>query len=165
VAGLALSPDIDYIIRWLFYYRIEPRYTHSLGYCFSIGLVAWLFKRTFAQHFLDIVATPVLFLAPLSHLGLDLLVGVYPMPLFWPLTTKLVVLPFGILPSAGKLQWHNYYLWRNLGIELGILVPIIIVIIPRLKDKFLSDSLLRQLIIVCVFLSFVAIGIHLNRSI
>lgn len=30
----------------------------------------------------------------------------------------------GLLPSAGRLSLDNYYLWRNLLIELGILVPL-----------------------------------------
>jgi hypothetical protein len=32
--------------------------------------------------------------------------------------------PFGLLPSAGRIALTNRYLYRNLAIELGILVPL-----------------------------------------
>ena len=59
-----------------------------------------------------------------SHLVLDLLVGVSPLPLLWPFLAQSFKLPFGILPSAGKLQLDNYFLFFNLFIELGVLVPL-----------------------------------------
>lgn len=159
VIGLAASPDIDYLINWLFAYAINPRYTHSLLYCLTISLIAWCFVRLLKIN----IAKSVLFFAPLSHLVLDLLVGVYPMPLFWPLNSELITLPFGILPSAGRLQWDNYYLWRNLFIEIGILLPIVIIIVPSLNKAILKNSSYRRWGVFCVFLSFVLISINLNR--
>lgn len=163
MAGLAVSPDVDYIIRWLFHYRIEPRYTHSIGYCLAMGLIAWAMKASVCRHLLAIIPTSLLFLAPFSHLLLDLMVGVYPMPLFYPFSAKVIVIPFGVLPSAGKLQLTNYYLWRNLFIELGILVPIAIAIVPRFRRAILQNSLPRQLIVFTLFLCFVLLGASLSR--
>ena len=34
------------------------------------------------------------------------------------------LLAFALLPSAGRLRIDNFYLWRNLLIETGVLVPI-----------------------------------------
>lgn len=45
-----------------------------------------------------------------------------PVPLFWPLDGG-VSIPTGVLPSAGSLAFDNYYLWRNLLIEIGVLGP------------------------------------------
>ncbi|MBD2775086.1 metal-dependent hydrolase [Iningainema tapete] len=64
--------------------------------------------------------------AGFSHLLLDLLVGVTPTAVFWPLSTTSLTLPFGILPSAGRILLYNYYFYKNLFIELGVLVPICI---------------------------------------
>ncbi len=163
IAGLAVSPDVDYIIRWIFHYRIQPRYTHSIGYCLAMALIAWAMKASVCRNLLAIIPTALLFLAPFSHLLLDLMVGVYPMPLFYPLTAKVIVMPFGVLPSAGKLQLTNYYLWRNLFIELGILMPIAVVIVPRWRNAILQNSLPRQLIVFTLFLCFVLLGASLSR--
>ena len=70
------------------------------------------------------VPFPALLLASVSHPLLDLLVGAHGLPLLWPFTDRQVALPFGLLPSAGRLALDNYYLWRNLLIELGVLVPL-----------------------------------------
>lgn len=163
VTGLAVSPDVDYLLRWLFHIRLEPRYTHSLAYCLSVSLIAWGLKATFARRLLGVLSTPLLFSAPLSHLGLDLMVGVYPMPLFFPFTKNTVVLPFGVLPSAGKIQLSNYYFWRNLAIEMGILLPLTLFFVPRWKATVLAASRWRQGVIFVIFLSFVIIGSNLTR--
>ncbi|MEM9567034.1 MAG: hypothetical protein AAF974_01910 [Cyanobacteria bacterium P01_E01_bin.34] len=60
--------------------------------------------------------------AGISHLVLDLLVGVSPVLALWPLSQSPWVLPFGVLPNAGRLQWGNYYLYRDLMIEMGLLL-------------------------------------------
>ncbi len=67
-------------------------------------------------------------LAALSHLVLDLLVGVTPLPLLFPLSKIPFKLPWGILPSAGKIALNNYYFYRNLLLEMGVLLPIFILI-------------------------------------
>lgn len=162
-AGLAITPDVDYIVLWLSGYDIEPRYTHSIAYCLGIGLVAWSSKATVFRKLTDGLSISVVFSAPLSHLALDLLVGVHPIPLFWPLREELVVLPFGVLPSAGRLQLTNFYLWRNLVIEMGILVPIVVVVVPRLRHTVLKNSRCRLLFCLGFFLCFVLLGASLHR--
>lgn len=61
--------------------------------------------------------------AAASHGILDLLVGAHAVPLLWPLPAE-TQMPVGILPSAGALKIGNYYLWRNLVIELGLMLPV-----------------------------------------
>ncbi|MEM8810966.1 MAG: hypothetical protein AAGF01_33575 [Cyanobacteria bacterium P01_G01_bin.38] len=65
-----------------------------------------------------------LVLAGLSHLGLDLMTGVSSLPLLFPFNNTLFKLPFGLLPSAGRIQLDNFFLYRNLLIEQGVLIPI-----------------------------------------
>jgi hypothetical protein len=74
---------------------------------------------------------------------LDLLVGVTPAALLWPFSHATVRLAGGILPSAGRLSPGNPYLYRNLLIELGVLLPILgMVILLRAE----STSRARRLI-------------------
>lgn len=123
---LAISPDLDYVVP-LFYPANHNglRVTHSL----LVGLILPILTS------LVLVATGLrgstLWLrslqavtASLSHIMLDLLVGVTALPLWWPINTSVWALPFGVLPSAGRIQLSNYYFYRNLLIELGVLVPL-----------------------------------------
>jgi inner membrane protein len=125
--AIASVPDIDYLIPAL---RLQQsggilRITHSiigvmlLPTCimfllWSIGSRGRSFKLKGIQ----------LILAGLSHLLFDLLTGVFPEPLLYPLSDRTFRLPFGLLPSAGKIQLTNYLFYRNLAIELGVLVPL-----------------------------------------
>jgi hypothetical protein len=68
-----------------------------------------------------------LILAGLSHLVLDLAVGVTALPLLYPFSHETFKLPFGILPSAGKIQINNYLAYRNLFIEIGVIIPIFLI--------------------------------------
>jgi inner membrane protein len=124
VVGLAVLPDCDYLVFWLLGFEIEPRLTHSLGFCLGVGFAAGLLLRIAGVKPPLRPSGLVLLAAPLSHLALDLLVGVHPMPLFWPVSDLPIRLPFGLLPSAGKLSLSNGLLWRNLAIEIGILTPL-----------------------------------------
>lgn len=83
-------------------------------------------------------------LAGLSHLLLDLLVGVTPLPLFWPLSNLTMRLPFGLLPSAGRIQLTNPYFYRNLLIELGILLPLswLLLKLPHSQKRPIQIALL-----------------------
>ena len=123
---LAWGPDIDYVVP-----AVHPsghnglRITHSLlNSCLLPGITGvWLCKQTefpLAKRWLLLQAV----VASFSHIGLDLLVGVTPLPLLYPLTLDPIRLPFGILPSAGKINVTNYYFWRNLYLELGVLLPL-----------------------------------------
>jgi len=99
-----------------------------------------------------------MFAAPLSHVFLDFLVGVHKNPILWPFSDKLYSLNHGILPSAGRLSFGNYYFWRNLVVELGILIPMIAVISPTVRvlvgrsGFFVSITIL--IFFSCVFFSY-----------
>jgi inner membrane protein len=124
---VASIPDIDYLIPGLRVQQAERilRITHSLlgvlpipGFTI-VGL--WLLGKrgkSFKLQSLQVV------LVGLSHLLLDLLTGVFPLPLLYPFGTQTFRLPFGLLPSAGRIQLSNYFFYRNLSIELGVLVPL-----------------------------------------
>ncbi len=123
---VASAPDIDYLIPAL---RLPGpptiRLTHSLIGC---QIVPWLtcFGLWLAGargRDLRVRCIQVM-LAGLSHVALDLLVGVTPAALFWPFSQHTFRLPFGILPSAGRLSWSNPVLLRNLLIEAGALGPV-----------------------------------------
>lgn len=88
----------------------------SLLFGLGASLLAWLALR-------GALPFAALALAACSHPLLDLLVGVHPVPLFWPLPLAQVESPIGLLPSAGRLRFTNVYLWRNLLIECLVLLP------------------------------------------
>jgi hypothetical protein len=102
-------------------------------------------------------------LGGLSHLALDFLVGVTPLPLLWPLGSTAFVSPVGILPSAGRIQLSNYYLYRNVLIEVGVLAPIFYVA----RELYLGDSgtrnRTRMLILLLVAGCFVMWSVSLSR--
>ncbi len=125
--ALASAPDLDYLISALNSSSHHGlRITHSIAFslvpplCTIIALR--LVRKTEPQRrSLSICAA----LAGLSHLVLDFLVGVTPLPLLWPLSDAAFVSPIGLLPSAGRIRVLNYYFYRNLLIEVGILAPIL----------------------------------------
>ena len=123
----AWGPDIDYL--WP---AVHPtahnglRITHSLLGSLIVPSITglWLTGQT-----IPMIAKRQLIgqvaIASLSHIGLDVLVGVTPLPLLYPFDLKTIRLPFGILPSAGKIQVTNYYFYRNLYLEMGVLLPLL----------------------------------------
>jgi inner membrane protein len=129
---VAIAPDIDYFIPALNSTNHDGlRITHSLlALLLPIGTVfiLWWRDRTKWRSNQNPVVTKIMMLQVLvaggSHLLIDLLVGVTPIPILWPLWAQAVRLPFGILPSAGRL-WplSAYYVYHNLAIELGVMVP------------------------------------------
>jgi inner membrane protein len=120
---LSSSADIDYAIPSL---RIsDMRVTHSIAFCVilpTITAIVLIFMRSDNGN----RRTPIMqaYAANLSHLVLDMLVGVTPLPLLWPFTLTRFRLPFGILPSAGYISPSNPLLYRNTLIEIGVLLPI-----------------------------------------
>lgn len=125
---IASAPDIDHISNAL---RLTfdgetIRITHSivlsllLPFCTILVLILLGCKGRFL-----IIRSQQVILVGLSHLVLDLLTGVNKLPLLWPFSTKIFKLPFGILPSAGGVNLLNYFLYRNLLIELGVLIPLV----------------------------------------
>ncbi len=140
---VASIPDIDYLIRAL---RIQQdnqtiRITHSfLGAilmpgCTILGL--WLLGKrgkSFKFQSLQVI------LVGLSHLLLDMLTGVSALPLFYPFSLQAFRLPFGILPSAGRIRLTNYFFYRNIFIELGVLIPLSISLLLSIRDSTKSGS-------------------------
>ncbi len=114
----ACVPDVDYLVHFLSGWQPEMRYTHSIVGSLLLPAITtvWLYGLGVPQR--KYILACACF-AGLSHLVLDLLVGVTPLPLLWPFSNSLVLLPFGILPSAGQLSVSNPFLYRNLIIEIG----------------------------------------------
>lgn len=131
---VAWAPDIDYLVIPL--QSSKGRMTHSILFCMLLPLltVAVLTWRGIEGDGLRGYSLQVV-TSSLSHLVLDLLVGVTPLPLLWPITNQLFKLPFGILPSAGGLYITNPLLWRNLLIETGVLLPVFLSVYLIRKDK------------------------------
>ena len=122
---LASAPDVDYLIPALNSRAHHGlRITHSVAFSLALPLctaVAIRLARRDGRQLRALIACAAL--AGLSHLILDFLVGVTPLPLFWPLSAATFTSPAGILPSAGAVRPSNYYFYRNLVIEMGILAP------------------------------------------
>jgi inner membrane protein len=122
---IASIPDIDYLIPSLRVQQADHilRITHSFLWVsllptFTI-LRLWSNQgKSYPLQSLQVI------LVGFSHLLLDLCVGVFPLPLLYPFSTQTFSLPFGLLPSAGRIQLSNYFFYRNLFIELGVLVPL-----------------------------------------
>ena len=165
LAVLASAPDIDYLVRALGSPAHQgSRITHSIAFSlilplFSVGVLYFVKGLKSQRGLLSVCAV----LAGLSHLALDFLVGVTPLPLLWPLSSAAFSSPVGILPSAGRIQLSNYYFYRNVLIELGVLVPIYYVA----RGLFLGESSARNraklLILLLVAGCFVAWSVSLSR--
>ena len=160
---LACLPDFDYVLLWTMGWRFDPRITHSLGFCLAVGFTAWGLKSFIFQNWLAPLRTTTLFLAPLSHVVLDVFVGVHPMPLFWPISDQAFVFPFGFLPSAGRISPRNYYFWRNLLLEIGILLPLLIYMVPAVRDKVYKNHPIRLMFGLAICLTCCWIGFGLER--
>jgi hypothetical protein len=125
---IASAPDIDHIVRAL---RLTVdgetlRISHSILLSLVLPLCTILVLTILGcKGYFLIIRSQQVILAGLSHLVLDLLTGVNKLPLLWPFSTELFKLPFGILPSAGKVNLFNYFLYRNLLIEIGVIAPLV----------------------------------------
>ena len=122
---VALIPDLDHFLPFLHQSANNNiRITHTILFGSLLPAITSLLLPIFGCRgsLLKIKIIQV-FSAGLSHLVLDLLVGIAGFYLFWPLSSLKLKLPFGLLPSAGKLALDNYYLYANLGLELGVLLP------------------------------------------
>jgi inner membrane protein len=160
---LATVPDFDYLIYWLSGYRSDIRYTHTLFYCLCVsGFTYMLIVYSTKSMVKDI--HPLLFIVtPISHLVLDLFVSVHSLWLFWPFSNYPVEIPFGFMPSAGYLSITNYYLWRNLFIEMGILFPIALLVIPVSRKTIKNGGIGIKLGMAMVFIIFLIWGLGLQR--
>ena len=125
---VASIPDLDYVIHaWNSTNNQGLRITHSILFSLTVPCLTivwlWLGKRQNpGKKSIQVV------MAGLSHLALDLSVGVTPLPLLFPFVKIPFKLPFGILPSAGRINLDNYYFYRNLWLEMGVLLPLFIIV-------------------------------------
>ncbi len=158
---VANTPDLDYIIPFLHPSSNDGlRITHSLLFSLILPLSTFVYLQFNLQHKQKWIKyiIPLIF-AGLSHLVLDLLVGVTPLPLLFPFTENTFKLPFGILPSAGKIDLSNYYFYHNLGIELGVIIPLICILLltkkqPKIdRQKLIILALLFFISVICMYLA------------
>jgi inner membrane protein len=162
---LASAPDVDYLVPALRSPAHQgSRITHSIAFSlilplFTVGVLYFVKGLKSRRRLLSICAV----LAGLSHLVLDFLVGVTPLPLLWPLDSAAFSSPVGILPSAGRIRLSNYYLYRNVLIELGVLAPLCYVA----RELYLVESGVRNrariLILLLVAGCFAAWSVSLSR--
>jgi inner membrane protein len=124
---VGLVPDVDYFVPVLYALRSNEglRITHSIVGCLLLPLltVVVLSRLGPKKEALRLCSLQVC-LVGLSHLIMDALVCVWPLPVLYPFTSQVFKLPFGILPSAPSFQLSNYYMYRNLLIEVGVLLPL-----------------------------------------
>jgi membrane-bound metal-dependent hydrolase YbcI (DUF457 family) len=165
LAVLASAPDIDYVVPALGSPAHQGRrVTHSIALSLALPLftvgVLYLVKGLESRRGLLSVCAV---LAGLSHLALDFLVGVTPLPLLWPLDSAAFASPVGILPSAGRIRLSNYYLYRNLLIEVGVLAPVFYVARGLYLGEVSSRDRARVLLLLLVAGCFVAWSVSLSR--
>ena len=162
---LASAPDIDYLVPVLASPAHQgTRITHSIAFSlilplFSVGVLYFVKGLKSRRRLMSVCAV----LAGLSHPVLDFLVGVTPLPLLWPLDTAAFVSPVGILPSAGRIQLSNYYLYRNVLIEVGVLAPVCYVARGLWLGEASTRDRARVLILLLVAGCFVAWSVSLSR--
>ncbi len=138
---IALIPDIDYLIPALKIHRSAQtlRITHSLIGVLILPILTSLGLFLSGSRGRDLWLKSYQSIgAGLSHLLLDLLTGVFPEPLLYPIRDRVFRLPFGVLPSAGKIDLKNYLFYRNLSIEIGVLLPLSISLFLSVGDAVKS---------------------------
>jgi inner membrane protein len=162
---LASAPDVDYLVPALASPAHQgTRITHSIVLSmalplFTVGVLYFVKGPKSRLRLLSVCAV----LAGLSHLVLDFLVGVTPLPLLWPLNLAAFASPLGILPSAGRIQLSNYYLYRNVLIEVGVLAPVYYVARGLYLGEIGTRDRARVLILLLVAGCFVAWSVSLSR--
>jgi membrane-bound metal-dependent hydrolase YbcI (DUF457 family) len=165
LAVLASAPDIDYLVPSLRSPAHQgSRITHSIAFSMILPLISacvlyFVKSLKSERRLLSICAV----LAGLSHLVLDFLVGVTPLPLLWPLGSTAFISPVGILPSAGRIQLSNYYLYRNVLIEVGVLAPIFYVARGLYLEGSSTMNRARTLILLLLAGCFVMWSVSLSR--
>lgn len=159
---LAVCPDLDYLSIWLFHAVPAPRITHSAAFGLATASLVWMSTARLRQNRLARLPFASLLAASLSHPILDLLVGAHPVPLLWPLPDPDLFLPFGVLPSAGRLSLGNYYLWRNLLIESVVLWPVLALVVALARRIPLRAMAIWALIAPPVWLVFAVWSVGLQ---
>ncbi|MEO0708202.1 MAG: metal-dependent hydrolase [Cyanobacteria bacterium J06649_5] len=131
---IAWAPDIDHVVPALTLAQNDgARITHAIASSLLLPAVTviGLYWAGLKSPKLRLCLWQTA-LAGLSHPVMDWLVGVIGLPLFWPFHPAIITAPIGLLPSAGSPHWQNYYFYANLWIELGIIVPLMIVVLRNL---------------------------------
>lgn len=154
-----MAPDLDYLAVWWFGYAANPRISHSL--VVALAAVAIVHRMTEDKGRARL-PFGLLLAAGVSHALLDFLVGAHPVPLFWPFDEG-VISPVGVLPSAGALAFGNVYLWRNLLIELGVLLPVSALLIAVCGSYRTRHLLAWALFVAPVWMVFLGWSVALNR--
>jgi membrane-bound metal-dependent hydrolase YbcI (DUF457 family) len=166
LVAMAWAPDVDYLLRALILPGDPPiRVTHSIlgSLVVPAVVVAILAMRGVRGTTLRLRAMQAAG-AGLSHVLLDLLVGVTPAALLWPFSSATVRLAGGILPSAGRLSLGNPYLYRNLLIEIGVLLPILgMAILLRAEPKSRARRLIAVAGLGAVSICFMLLSAGLRR--
>ena len=159
----ALLPDIDYLFVALQSTNNNGiRITHSIAISLILPAITIIFL-SLKNNWKDIKVSSIqVIIAGLSHLILDMLVGVTPVPLLWPLSNIAIKLPIGILPSAGSINIFNYYFYRNLIIELGVLSPICYLLLI-LCNRISEINKFKITILLIIFLSCLFWSLNLDR--
>ena len=160
---LAVAPDIDYLVQWTGQIIIEPRVTHSILFCLGIAVLAYVYLQATTNRQNQSTSITTLVMASCSHLVLDLLVAVHGLPLLWPFTSIEFTSPIGVLPSAGLLSFTNFYLWRNLIIELGVLLPAMALIVAVRRHETARFASLKYASILPVWFACVWWACSLQR--
>jgi inner membrane protein len=162
---LASAPDVDYLIPALNSRAHHGlRITHSVAFSLFLPLctavVLCLTSRDGRKlKSLSVCAS----LAGLSHLILDFFVGVTPLPLLWPFSMATFASPIGVLPSAGRVQLSNYYFYRNLVIEMGILAPTLYVARAVYCGTIGGQNRARIIVLLTIAGCFIAWSLSLSR--
>lgn len=162
---LASAPDIDYLIPALNSRAHDGlRITHSVAFSLALPActAAALYLTSGDRRRLKTLCVCAA-LAGLSHLVLDFLVGVTPLPLLWPFSAAEFEAPAGILPSAGRVQLSNYYFYRNLFIETGILAPILYLARGVYCGAIGAQNRARIILLLMVAGCFIAWSLGLKR--
>lgn len=162
LVACAFAPDIDYVIASLnFVNNSGLRITHTIAFCLILPIFLMFFLFLFRQKNVFWKGMQAA-LAGISHLFLDLLVGSRQGdPLFYPLTKQKIVLPFGILPSAGEIRLTNYFFYRNTLLELGILLPVFLLILHFAHKVKINK--LTAFCLLCIFAVALVWSISLKR--
>lgn len=160
---LAVCPDLDYLAIWWWHAQPALRLTHTLPFAMAASLLMWALTARLRTESLANVPFPALLLASVSHPLLDLLVGAHGLPLLWPFVDLQVALPFGLLPSAGRLAFGNYYLWRNLLIEIGILAPLLGLLVAVARGTAPRVLVRNAAFVLPLWLAMLAWSVSLQR--
>ena len=162
---LASAPDADYLIPGLNSRAHHGlRITHSVAFSLALPLCTAVTLGLTSRDGRKIKSLSVCAsLAGLSHLVLDFLVGVTPLPLLWPFSAATFASPAGILPSAGRVQLSNYYFYRNLVIEMGVLAPTLYVATGLYRGTIGGRNRARIIVLLVVAGCFVVWSLSLSR--